>query len=63
MEMSKEYVILVDEQDNEIGSMEKLEAHLNGGHLHRAFSGFVFNDKNELLIQKRASCKYHNPNI
>lgn len=58
-----EKVVLVDEKDEDIGEMEKMEAHLNGGHLHRAFSGFVFNDKNELLIQKRASHKYHNPNI
>jgi len=43
--------------------MDKMDAHLNGGHLHRAFSGFVFNDKGELLIQKRAPQKYHNPNI
>jgi len=56
-------VVLVDGQDNDLGEMDKMDAHLNGGHLHRALSGFVFNDKGELLIQKRASHKYHNPNI
>src|SRR6478736_6266868 len=53
-----EYVILVDEQDNEIGTMEKLEAHRKGL-LHRAFSILVFNAKGELLLQKRAASKYH----
>lgn len=54
-----EYVVLVDEQNNEIGKMEKLLAHKNWGHLHRAFSIFLFNDKWELLIQQRYSWKYH----
>ena len=54
----KEEVILVDLHDNEIGSMEKMMAHQKGL-LHRAFSVFVFNKKNELLLQKRASSKYH----
>ena len=53
-----EKVILVNEQDEVIGEMEKMEAHLKGV-LHRAFSVFIFNDKNELLLQKRASSKYH----
>jgi isopentenyl-diphosphate Delta-isomerase len=53
-------VILVDEQDVEIGSMEKLEVHQKGL-LHRAFSVFVFNDKQELLLQQRALEKYHSP--
>lgn len=51
-------VILVNEKDEVIGQMEKLEAHQKGL-LHRAFSVFVFNEKNELLIQKRAETKYH----
>lgn len=51
-------VILVDEQDNSLGSMEKLSAHKQGL-LHRAFSVFVLNDKDELLIQQRACGKYH----
>lgn len=53
-----EYVILVDENDQELGLMEKIEAH-EKGLLHRAFSIFLFNDKNELLLQKRAHSKYH----
>jgi isopentenyl-diphosphate delta-isomerase len=52
-------VILVDEKDNPIGTKEKLEAHKNGGTLHRALSIFIFNDKNELYIQRRALTKYH----
>lgn len=55
---TNDYVILVDEQDNEIGVMEKLRAH-ELGKLHRAFSVFIFNDKNELLLQQRAINKYH----
>jgi len=51
-------VILVDEEDNELGTMEKLEAHKKGL-LHRCFSIFVFNDKNEVLLQQRALSKYH----
>ena len=56
--MSKENVILVDENDNQVGLMPKLEAH-ERGLLHRAFSIFIFNSKYELLLQKRASSKYH----
>lgn len=53
-----EKVILVNELDEVIGEMEKMEAH-EKGILHRAFSVFIFNDRNELLLQKRASQKYH----
>jgi isopentenyl-diphosphate Delta-isomerase len=53
-----ERVILVDQQDNELGSMEKMEAHQKGL-LHRAFSILLFNSKGEVLLQKRASKKYH----
>jgi len=53
-----EYVVLVDELDNELGLMEKMEAH-EKGLLHRAFSVFTFNDKGELLLQRRAFSKYH----
>jgi len=56
--MKKEEVILVDKNDKKIGVEEKLKAHLLGKR-HRAFSVFVFNDKGELLIQKRAKEKYH----
>lgn len=51
-------VILVNEQDEWLGTMEKLEAHQKGL-LHRAFSVFVVNDKNEMLLQQRADGKYH----
>lgn len=57
-----EEVILVDENDHEIGLMDKLEAH-EKGLLHRAFSIFIFNDKNELLMQKRAMGKYHSASL
>lgn len=53
-----EYVILVDEEDNEIGLMEKMEAH-EKALLHRAFSVFLFNTKGEMLLQRRALTKYH----
>ncbi len=53
-----EHVILVDEKDNEVGTMEKLEAHQKG-ELHRAFSVMIFNSKGEMLLQKRAKTKYH----
>jgi isopentenyl-diphosphate delta-isomerase len=53
-----EQVILVDENDNAIGTMEKMEAHRKGL-LHRAFSILVFNSKGELLLQKRSRKKYH----
>lgn len=56
--MIEEYVILVDEADQEIGHMEKMEVHRQGL-LHRAFSVFVFNHKQELMIHQRASSKYH----
>jgi isopentenyl-diphosphate delta-isomerase len=53
-----EEVILVNEQDEQVGSMEKMEAHRKGI-LHRAFSVFIFNDRNEMLLQQRAITKYH----
>jgi isopentenyl-diphosphate Delta-isomerase len=56
--MITEQVILVNEQDEEIGLMEKIEAHQKAL-LHRAFSVFIFNDKGELLLQQRAISKYH----
>ena len=51
-------IILVDEQDMEIGRMEKMEVHQKAL-LHRAFSVFIFNNKAEMLLQKRAEKKYH----
>lgn len=55
-------VILVDEHDNEIGRMEKLEAHRKAL-LHRAFSVFIFNKDEEMLLQRRALEKYHSPGL
>lgn len=56
------YVILVDENDNPLGTMEKIEAH-EKARLHRAFSVFIYNSKNELLLQQRALTKYHTPGL
>lgn len=53
-----EKVILVDTEDQPIGTMEKMEAHRQGA-LHRAFSIMIFNSKGEVLLQKRAKSKYH----
>ena len=58
--MKEEEVILVNERDEPIGLMPKLEAHQKAV-LHRAFSVFVLNDKNEVLLQQRAHQKYHSP--
>ncbi|MCE2731925.1 MAG: isopentenyl-diphosphate Delta-isomerase [Cyclobacteriaceae bacterium] len=53
-----EEVVLVNENDQQVGQMEKLKAH-QLGLLHRAFSVFIFNSKGELLLQQRADGKYH----
>lgn len=55
-------VILVDENDVETGTMEKMEVHQKAL-LHRAFSIFIFNDKGEMLLQKRAAKKYHSAGL
>ncbi len=55
-------VILVDEQDNPLGTMEKMEVHQKAL-LHRAFSIFIFNDQGEWLLQKRAAGKYHSAGL
>ena len=60
--MAEEQVVLVDENDQEIGSMGKQEAH-EKGLLHRAFSVFLMNDKGEWLLQQRALSKYHSPGL
>ena len=51
-------VILVDSSDSQTGTINKLEAHQKGL-LHRAYSVFLFNEQNQLLLQKRAESKYH----
>jgi isopentenyl-diphosphate delta-isomerase len=58
MEENRRRVILVDEQDREIGVCGKIDAHRDGK-LHRAISVLVFNSRGEWLIQKRAEGKYH----
>ena len=58
--MIEEQVILVNELNEQIGTMPKLEAHQKAL-LHRAFSVFILNDKQELLLQQRAASKYHSP--
>lgn len=58
--MVEEKVILVDVNDKPIGFMNKMEAHEKAV-LHRAFSVFILNDKNEVMLQQRASHKYHSP--
>ena len=60
--MDNEKVILVDENDKVIGSMEKMEAHLKGV-MHRAFSVFIFNSSGEMLLQQRAIGKYHSAGL
>mgnify|MGYP003343926421 FL=1 len=58
----EEQVVLVDVHDNPIGLMSKMEAHQKAV-LHRAFSVFVLNDQNELMLQQRALHKYHSPGL
>nr|WP_297310356.1 isopentenyl-diphosphate Delta-isomerase [uncultured Flavobacterium sp.] len=58
--MKEELVVLVNENDEQIGLMPKLEAH-EKALLHRAFSVFVLNDNNEIMLQQRAADKYHSP--
>lgn len=58
----KEYVILVDRADRFAGQMEKMEAHRKA-ELHRAFSVFVLNSDDQLILQRRAMKKYHSPGL
>jgi len=60
--MKEESVILVDTHDRPLGLMPKMEAHEKGV-LHRAFSVFIINSKDELLLQRRAFTKYHSPGL
>ena len=60
--MNEEKVILVDKEDNAIGTMFKMEAHEKAV-LHRAFSVFILNRKGELMLQQRALHKYHSPGL
>ncbi len=58
--ITEEQVILVNEKDEPIGLMPKMQAH-EEALLHRAFSVFILNDKNEIMLQQRAAGKYHSP--
>ena len=60
--MVEKKVVLVDKSGNQIGLMPKLEAHQKGI-LHRAFSIFLFNSKNQILLQKRSLIKYHSAGL
>ncbi len=58
--MKEEEVILVNQNDEQIGTMPKMEAH-EKAKLHRAFSVFVLNNSGEIMLQQRAPQKYHSP--
>jgi len=58
----KDMIILVDRNDNIIGTTSVMAAH-EKGHLHRAFSIFIFNSAGELLMQKRSSNKLHSTGL
>ncbi len=58
--MQEEYVILVNADNEELGTMPKMEAHEKAV-LHRAFSVFVMNNQGETMLQQRAAEKYHSP--
>ena len=60
--MKEEMVVLVNEQDEQVGLMPKMEAHEKAV-LHRAFSVFIFNRDGELMLQQRALSKYHSPGL
>ena len=63
IDLMSEAIIAVDESDNEIGDISKVEAHHSSGRLHRAFSVLLFDSNNRLLLQKRASHKVTFPNV
>ena len=58
--MKEEEVILVNKENEQIGTMPKMEAH-EKALLHRAFSVFILNDNGEIMLQQRAASKYHSP--
>jgi len=60
--MSEEFVILVDENDNPIGSEEKVKCHLPNGKLHRAFTALLFDEDGRLVLTRRAKEKMLWPN-
>jgi len=60
--VKNQQVILVNENDDSVGSMEKIEAHRRGL-MHRALSIFIFNSQGEMLLQQRALSKYHSAGL
>jgi isopentenyl-diphosphate delta-isomerase len=60
--METQELVLVDDMDQPIGTMDKMEVHRKGL-LHRAFSVFIFNRQGDMLIQQRADEKYHSPGL
>ncbi len=60
--MSEEFVILVDENDNPIGTEEKVKCHLPNGKLHRAFTALLFDGDGRLALTRRAKEKMLWPN-
>lgn len=60
--MEEQEVILVNENDEPIGTMKKMEAHKKGL-LHRAFSVFIFDKQGRMLLQQRAAEKYHGAHL
>lgn len=60
--MEEPHVILVNEKDQVLGSMPKMEAHLKG-ELHRAISVFIFDTDGNWLMQRRAAHKYHSASL
>lgn len=59
---NQHHLILVNDKDEQVGTMEKMEAHRKAL-LHRAFSVFIFNDEGDMLLQQRAMGKYHSPGL
>ena len=55
--LSEEFVILVDENDNPIGKEEKVKCHLPNGKLHRAFTALLFDKENRLALTRRSESK------
>jgi len=62
-EMMEESCIHVDAQDNILGPVSKYKAHRDEGVRHRAFSALIFNQDNQLLIQKRSDDKITFPGV
>uniref|UniRef100_A8M6W5 Isopentenyl-diphosphate Delta-isomerase n=1 Tax=Salinispora arenicola (strain CNS-205) TaxID=391037 RepID=A8M6W5_SALAI len=62
-EPGRDLLELVDTIGRTVGVLDKLAAHTSPGHLHRAFSVFLFDDEERLLLQRRALGKYHSPGV